>query len=676
MRLSGVLYLGGMFCFLLGERIFGGENAMRWALDGVGLLLLVSALVSLARAAGAVSGDQKAAHKSVLGWAVLGLSSLGVYALGSETVVTALKFAEAETESRFVAAIQAVTAIVWLSGTLPFLMSDRVIAVAPEGLPQRKVGEAAAAALSLAFALAMLFPVNYLGNQLNKRWDFGYFKTARPGTSTQGLVQDLSEPVTIYLFFPSSSDVVEEIRTYFDGLSGGNLTVQYVDHAVEPELSKDLKVRDNGYIVLVKGEGDDRQVKQLKIGADFDSAKSKLKKLDEDFRKNLLALSSDKKVAYFTVGHGELAWTGTDLAPDRKVATLKQALEASNYKVKELGLAQGLANEVPDDAGVVFILGPVNTFLPEELASLDQYRRRGGRMLVGLEPGGPDMAGLLTPMGISYDPTVSLANDSVFIPRTQKIVDRLNLVTNKYSTHESVTNLSRNSKYLATIFPGATGLDEIAGAGGKRTVTVRTLPDTFGDLNNDLSFDAATEKRKTWTLALAATGPIEIQAEAAPVEPSPAVDPAAADPKADDKKADDKKADDKKADDKKADDKKADDKKADDKKADDKKEESKAAEEYRAIVVADATWASDPILVAQLDQNVPPANAQFFGDAMAWLTEEAAMGGTVNSEEDVKIQHTKEGQGWLFYGTAFILPFGLLGGGLLRIQFRRKRGAA
>jgi hypothetical protein len=69
-------------------------------------------------------------------------------------------------------------------------------------------------------------------------------------------------------------------------------------------------------------------------------------------------------------------------------------------------------------------------------------------------------------------------------------------------------------------------------------------------------------------------------------------------------------------------------------------------------------------------------NQVFLRDLLAWLVEDEAAGGTVESEEDVKIQHTREGQAWWFYATAFLVPAGLAGGGLTRVRMRRKRGAA
>ena len=66
-------------------------------------------------------------------------------------------------------------------------------------------------------------------------------------------------------------------------------------------------------------------------------------------------------------------------------------------------------------------------------------------------------------------------------------------------------------------------------------------------------------------------------------------------------------------------------------------------------------------------------NAQLLIDSLAWLINDESSAGTVNDEKDVKIQHTKEGEGWIFYGTTFFTPLLLLVGGLARVRFRQKR---
>ncbi len=611
LRLPALAYLVGFFLIFLGERMIGGVDTTRYALDGVGAALVLGALGLMALDWSRTEGEQKPGHLTPLVYALVGTASLLVYALSLDSVVEAIGFADEDGEHRYGVVLQALGPMLFLVGTLPMLAADRVLGASPVLVTPGGVSRAALGGLSLAFGLAMLFPLNYLAAEHNERWDFGYFKTARPGTSTVNMVQALDEPITAYLFFPTASDVTEELRTYFDDLQGGRLAVEYVDHALEPELAKELKVRDNGYIAFVRGEGEEQQVERVKIGEDFESARRKLKKLDGEVRGALYKMARGQRVAYFATGHGELYW-GAEEGPEEKISSLRKVLRALNYKVEELNLADGSAVAIPEDASMVVILGAESAFLPEELKALDAYRRLGGSLLIGMEPGGADLSEVLGPIGIGFDGSVTLANDSKFVPATYRPIDRANIISNKFSTHPSVTTLSRNSRTMVFILSQAGVLNEIPGGSGKTTVTIRSLADTWGDKDGNYAFDADTETRQTWNLAIAASG-----------------------------------------------------------EGTGKTDEGQARE-WRAVVVSDATWASD--LALPLDPN--KANFQYVLDAVSWLGHDEELAGTVNSEEDVKIEHTRQGQGWVFYATSGLVPLGLLGLGLTRLRLRRRRGGA
>lgn len=653
MRPPAILYLVAMAVLLGAERMIGGDDVKRWAFDGVGLLLLLGSLGMLVKARSDAAEDQKAPHTATLRWALLGASSVLSYALTTEPALRALAFSE-DGEHRFSVAMTVLWIILWLTGTLPFLAMDRVIAGSPVVIAAGRAREAGLTALTTALAIVLVFPLNYLASRTNERWDLGYFKTAEPGSSTQGIVDELSEPLRVVLFFPSSSDVTQELRTYFDKLERGNLLVEYVDHALEPEMAKELKVKENGTIAIVKGEGEDQQVETIKIGADFDSAKRNLKKLDEKVKEALVKITRGKKTAYVTVGHGEMYWKAGE-PKDRMIDQLKKGLGTLQYKVKELGVASGLAQEVPEDAAFVAVLGPVQPFLDEEIASLDAYLRRGGSLMLSLSPDSPDMSGLLGPLGLSYHNEI-LASDQNIAIVTRKKIDRLNIATNKYSTHPSVTTLSRNSKTLPALMPLSGYLTEgEAPAGVKVTFTVRSLPDSWNDLNKNLDYDPPEERREGYGLVAAVVGPAtpppageEELAQNGPPAGLPPVPGAAPRmtppgmPGAPD---------------------------AGPAKAEKDEKSEPEGPQFRAVVFAGSTWVSDFFL-----PNVQ-GNQVLLQDTVAWLAQDEALGGTVNSEEDVKILHTKEGQGWLFYGTSFGVPVIILALGLLRVR-SRKRGEA
>ena len=153
------------------------------------------------------------------------------------------------------------------------------------------------------------------------------------------------------------------------------------------------------------------------------------------------------------------------------------------------------------------------------------------------------------------------------------------------------------------ILPSSGHIEEIEGFAGKVTITVRSLPDNWADIDGNLELGDG-ESKKVHPLAAASTG-------------------------------------------------------------------GEGDTAWRGIVLADATSLSD--------RWIPnPGNQLYVYDAVNWLIGEEASSGTLESEEDVKIQHTRDDQVAWFYGTIFGVPLLVFGGGAMRLRRRRNRqgGAA
>lgn len=597
----------GFALVFVGQRLYGGDTTIEYSLTGLGELLILGALALRVKARKAApSADVGDAHKRALIFQGIALGSLLVYGLTVDPVVDALGFDD-DAASRWVVCWSAVWPILWVVGMFPLLLLDLAIASSPLAIQKLRVDQAVQNGLIGALGLSLVFPLNYLATEHNERWDLAYFKTTEVGGSSVALVTNLTEPVTARIFLPTSSDVRSELVPYFEELQAANPTmfqVQVLDHAAEPALAKELKIRDNGYVALTLHDGtEDAVTKSWKIGDELDKAKRNLKKLDEEFQKRLLDLAKGERVAYFTVGHGELNWKGGDV-PDDKISNLKKVLQTLNFDVKELGLSQGLGDEVPDDATVVFIMSPSEAMLDGEVQALTNYIDGGGALFVTVEPDGDPMTDLLGHVGIKRGEGV-LTSDTKFLRRTGDLADKQNVVTNRFSSHESATTLSKYSRQLTLVTPTSGYLEEIQGGRGKTTVTVRSDVDSWADLDGDLSYDAATEKKDTRPVAMAATGPAGTDADGEPAE-------------------------------------------------------------YRVLVAADGTMLSDLVIANK-------ANLQYLYDGANWIIGEEDIAGTIENEEDIKIEHTNEDQVVWFYGTVLGFPLLILGVGFLRVSSRRRR---
>jgi len=602
MSVPVLLYLIGSGLVLLLIRLGGGPEDVLFQSQAIGWLLIASSVFQMLRPSAEAEGA-KAARRWGLMCVSLGILALvGVLGLSLDQL-DVLGFADEERNRAEVIA-QSICALLWFVSAIPLITVDRVRGASPVMLPSRRVSDSGYAGLSIALAIALLFPLNFLAHENNVRWDHSYFKTASPGDVTLGTLDALDAPIQAWLFFPSTSDVTEEVRTYFDQIQSSNLEIAYVDQALESDLAKELKVQKNGTIALVRGEGEDQQVQRIRIGEELAKAERKLKKLDAEVSKALLKLAADPRQAYITVGHGEMYWKkSASVLPARTIQNVRDELKRLNFKVTELGAAQGLASEVPEDADLVLVMGPTEAFMAEELAALDAYRSNGGALFVAMDPGSKaDMSELLSPVGLSYPGENVLVGDTNIWVATRRPTDRYNIFTNKVSTHPSVTTLSRNSRTRALLTPLASPLKLLESPPFKVEITVRSLDEVWLDESRNLRFDAASEKRKGWPLAAAISGG--------------------------------------------------------------------DAEDFRMIVMGDATWSSDLVLPLSM------GNQEYLRDAIAWLVDEPAQGGTINNEEDVKIRHTKKDEAWMFYGSTILIPVLLFGFGMLRVRSRRKEGSA
>jgi hypothetical protein len=263
---------------------------------------------------------------------------------------------------------------------------------------------------------------------------------------------------------------------------------------------------------------------------------------------------------------------------------------------------------------VVLILDPQQAFLDEEVDALRAYLEGGGAVLVAREPTGARTSRSLLErgedpldemvrdlFGVEMGEGVLASEENIVAMRHNK-VDRVNIVTDRFSSHPSTSVLSESAPMLFLFTPTSGWLEEVGGEKGTdrrdHLVTVRSQPESWADKDGDLEFDAkGGEKKRSRPIVAVSSGG--------------------------------------------------------------------GGPGSRAMITADATLFSDLALGNR-------GNQQFVYDGLNWLVGTMELTGTVGSEEDVKIRHTKEGQAGWFYGTVLGVPLLLLGAGFARVYRRRK----
>ncbi len=589
------------------------------------------------------------------------------------------------------------------------------------------------ATLALAASYGSLFV--YAAAQQEAQADFSYFKTSEPGEATIKLLQRASGKVKVTAFFPNVNQVRKEVEGYLTKLAkaSDNVEVRVVDRYLEPALAKELKAVSDGTVVISMDDAS----KSLKVGTKIERARKTLMKFDGEFYEQLVKLITSRRTVYWTTGHGELNDQDRGAEnPERSAKVAKELLERQNLRVRELGLSQGLAKEVPDDADVVLVLGPTQPFAPEEIAALKRYAAGGGKVLMALdadgismrdtvnlghtaEPGqaagaehaaeGPangsdgaagaeaskksrvaadgtadertadekkateqgqtasdeakeDEESAAVPEGLRWLTDLSEAVGARFVPTVladpaQHVVrrndpsDRIIMPTNRFSSHASVSTLSRNSSRAAVVVMGAGYLKGSDAGMGKPSVTLRTLPSAFDDQNRDYQMNDG-EKRNTFSLAVALTHKPENAVPAASDDSrgqgsdeaatggGPSVQ-AKSDAHGSDEDAHG---------------------------SDEAERDTKIPKEMRAFVIADADVLSDVLMERVV------GNQMLLIDAIRWLVGEESLAGEMESEEDVRIEHTKQEDIAWFYSTIFGIPALVLSAGVWTSR-RLRRGS-
>lgn len=479
----------------------------------------------------------------------------------------------------------------------------------------------------VALLVIILVNANFIAAKLDKVWDWSYLKSTSPSDSTSAMIESSSESFEAAIFIAQDNDVLPFVRSYFDLLQQktSKIKVNYFDRDLNPAQAEEFKASKNGQIVF---KFQDKQ-HRVQLGENIASARKKLASLDSEVQGAYTKLVFERQTLYFTRGHGELQVGASDSDPLRSMKFYEELLKSQNYKLKPWGISEGSESDVPDDAACVLIVGPTSDFSAGELTSLRAYTAKGGKVLVFQDRGGslkddpavaklsaagtPNLNAFLADVGIKFEPG-TLANQKNFVRATKSAVDHWILFSNSFSTHESVSSLSRNDERLAVLFMRAShySLEEKKSQEGglpwKTFTLVRSMDGTFEDLNLNQKQDGSEGKSsQTYNLAVVSEAKTDTK---------------------------------------------------------DAKGELLTA---KVLAVGDVQVVSD----ALVGQN--RGNAIFALDSMRWLVGQSAFKGEAESEEDVKIRHTnKENVVW-FSATVVACPLLVLGLGFVATRRKKRR---
>ncbi|HXG20981.1 MAG TPA: DUF4350 domain-containing protein [Methylomirabilota bacterium] len=247
----------------------------------------------------------------------------------------------------------------------------------------------------------------------NARWDLSPTKALSLSPQTRDVLRTLDRDVELTLFFGGSPDTYQHYEDLFKRYT-----------AETPHFRYRILSRD----------------RNLGLAQEYGATHYGATVLEYDGQRKLLSLPTEesitqalfqfqhgeKKNVYFVGGHGEN--DPHSRQPQEGYSEAAAALENENFVVRVLQLARG--SGVPPDAALVVVGGPRTDLLPEELAALDEYVQKGGRLLLMIDPiAAPNLTAFLARYGIA------LAEDLVYDPENRLFGgDALSPIVSLYNT--------------------------------------------------------------------------------------------------------------------------------------------------------------------------------------------------------------------------------------------------
>ncbi|HSI06138.1 MAG: Gldg family protein [Myxococcota bacterium] len=498
-RLPPILTPAALVLLYIGERAF--TETLRIAALALGGLMLVGAIALAALRVVRASGDARRAYlRIVVHYALAAVAVLLYFAQTKD--VALVPTGNAQT------IIQVLWPALLLLAIAPAIAMERAVAATERAgvVEMYRVAAGARAARIVVLAVIAFAGINFAANVWNRKVDLSYFKTTRPSEATLGLVKTLTVPVEVLLFYPQANDVLDQVRDYMDGITAASdrVSVRVVDQALDIELAKELKVRNNGFI-FVRANG---RNEQIKTEVELDNARNALKTLDVDFHNRLLKAVRPPRVAYFTTGHGERDYAVQSTDGRATMADFRTLLESQGFSVDRLSVAEGGAGTaVPENANLVVVAGPTRGFLPSEIDTLRAYLEGGGRMLVMIDPDDSAAAQPITDLlGVKIG-GVPIANDKNLVRLQDRGESPYFWASNNIASHDSVPTLGKSLGRLPLVFITAAGVIKKPDAPPGLTVspTLRSMSDAWEDANRNNKLDEG-EKRQALDLAVAVEG--------------------------------------------------------------------------------------------------------------------------------------------------------------------------
>jgi ABC-type uncharacterized transport system involved in gliding motility auxiliary subunit len=286
----------------------------------------------------------------------------------------------------------------------------------------------------LAF-LAIVAILNFVAFDNPARLDVTSTKQFSLAPRTVEILQNLEQDIEAIAFFDENDELQEESLEAVENMlhafaiNSDRFSYDVINLDVEPARARDYRVNQHGQVAFVNAapaEGDGRPVFEVVFGAIHipgdptvgqqdqffanpernpqtgEIIESNRNSLEQRFVTPLLLVSgTERKTAFFLVGHGER--NPSSATEEGGYFLAAESLRGEGYGIETLDLQThtlappqtGESKGESEDGNevsptLIVVAGPQKDLLPNEEEALSQYLKDGGRMLMLLDPETPN----------------------------------------------------------------------------------------------------------------------------------------------------------------------------------------------------------------------------------------------------------------------------------------------
>ncbi|WP_442602684.1 GldG family protein [Paenibacillus sp. KN14-4R] len=233
-----------------------------------------------------------------------------------------------------------------------------------------------AAVLSVAVIGIFIAVTMLLGSLKGFQWDLTKNKSFTLSDQTKTALSDLKQDVRIVALTNAgvglNHEVMDMLQEYKKRSS--HIKVEEYDMTKEPSIAKQYDVDANGTVVFESGT-QKKVVHFYEMFMADNATGGYLFSGEEKLTGALTSLTStEKHTVYFLSGHEEV--------PLAQMSALRSSLEGENYVVKDLNLLREGA--IPEDAEMLFVVGPNKDLSDKETELLRTYLNGAGKLYLSL----------------------------------------------------------------------------------------------------------------------------------------------------------------------------------------------------------------------------------------------------------------------------------------------------